>query len=80
MKRFFAVLIVPALLVLAFGQTAAGQNFVAGISGAGDTANMPDLQQPETLIKFHCGVNPNLWPNYCAPVSAANIWEYYDNM
>ncbi len=47
---------------------------------------MPDNQQPDSqiLLQFGPGVIPGAgrecvtWPNYCTPVSAANIWQFYD--
>ena len=64
------------------------QQYLPGVGGAGNVGMMPDLQQPDTLIKATWGApalvggasNPAAtWPNYCAPVSAANIWKFYDN-
>ncbi len=48
---------------------------------------MPDVQQPNSQImaQFGFGGLPGppaqcmSWPNYCAPASAANIWQFYDN-
>lgn len=47
---------------------------------------MPDLQQPDSQILAQFGPAGLLgppaqclsWPNYCAPVSAANVWQFFD--
>jgi len=81
MKKTYMFLIALFACCLVSGQVS-GQTFLTSISGAGDTSVMTDLQQPDTLIVsgFGAGALPApSWPNYCAPVSAANIWEFYDN-
>jgi len=69
--------------LLAFGIPSPAQpvlKFLPSMSGAGDVSVMPDLQQPDTLIFNAGGPLPvPSWPNYCAPVSAANVWKFYDN-
>ncbi len=57
---------------------AEAQTYLPSMAGPHpDLSPMPDLQQPDTLIVQ--GGNPlpvPSWPNYCAPVAAANIWEF----
>ncbi|NUN96668.1 MAG: hypothetical protein HUU16_10900, partial [Candidatus Omnitrophica bacterium] len=68
------------LAVLLVGARALpAQTYLPSLSGPLDLTVMPDLQQPDTLIVQGGGVPPApSWPNYCSPVSAANIWKFYD--
>jgi hypothetical protein len=70
--------IVALLLFTSF--PALSQTFLNSIPGPGDISVTPDLQQPDTPITSRGDTLPTpSWPNYCAPVSAANIWEFFDN-
>ena len=76
MKRDLRLVVVCGIFSVLVSAITGAQTYLPSI------ANMPDLNQPDPLILAGGGALPNgggpmlSWPNYCAPVSAANIWKY----
>ena len=67
MKKSLRIVVVCGLLTFVVCPFSIAQTFLPNIG------SMPDLNQPDALIVSGGGTLPLAsWPNYCAPVSAAN--------